>query len=513
MTIRSRELLAVADVVVVDVPGRAALVAAWAAQDVLVVDGRHGEHGEELTLAARARLLVATAENTRSGGLVVRLMDGDPSLFHGFAEEALALRRAGIGFEVVPGVSSVTAAPTYAGVPLTCARASTVHVVHAGLTEHDWSWSCDPSISVVVMGPPARMATALDDFVAAGRPPDTPVAIIESGTTLAQTTRVSTLGAAGAILRSGVVAPPALVVAGPQVGMREALSWFDVKPLFGWRVLVPTTKDDLGPAISRLAIHGAVTTVVPTIAVEPPRTPQQMDRAVRGLVTGRYAWVGFSSANAARAVLDKVGELGLDARALAGVQVAAVGSETVAVLRRFGLAPDLVPPHEQSMSSLLEAWPEFDEDHDPLERVLLPRADIATDTLAAGLADLGWEVDDVTAYRTVRAAPPSAHIREDIKAGAFDAVLFPSSATVRNLVGIAGKPHPQTVVACIGPQTAATAEELGLRVDVLAPQPTLDALVDTLAAHGGALAAASRAAGMPVRRPSERRHAARRRAR
>ena len=119
-------------------------------------------------------------------------------------------------------------------------------------------------------------------------------------------------------------------------------------------------------------------------------------------------------------------------------------------------------------TGLLEEWPAYDSVLDPIDRVFLPRADIATETLAAGLVELGWEVDDVTAYRTVRAAPPPAATRDAIKAGGFDAVLFTSSSTVRNLVGIAGKPHASTVIACIGPQTAKTAEEHGLRVDVLA---------------------------------------------
>ena len=132
---------------------------------------------------------------------------------------------------------------------------------------------------------------------------------------------------------------------------------------------------------------------------------------------------------------------------------------------------------------------------DPINRVFLPRADIATETLVAGLIELGWEVDDVTAYRTVRAAPPPAETREAIKTGGFDAVLFTSSSTVRNLVGIAGKPHQTTVVACIGTQTAATAEEHGLRVDVMASVPSVAALAEALAEHGEKLRLAAARGG------------------
>jgi len=171
-----------------------------------------------------------------------------------------------------------------------------------------------------------------------------------------------------------------------------------------------------------------------------------------------------------------------------------------------------VPSGEQSSAGLLEDFPEFDPIFDPINRVFLPRADIATDTLVAGLIELGWEIEDVTAYRTVRAAPPAAETREAIKTGGFDAVLFTSSSTVRNLVGIAGKPHASTVVACIGPATAKTAEEHGLRVDVLAETPSVVALADALAAHGDALRLAALEQGEQVWRPSKRRGAARRKA-
>ena len=160
-----------------------------------------------------------------------------------------------------------------------------------------------------------------------------------------------------------------------------------------------------------------------------------------------------------------------------------------------------MPSGEQSAAGLLEDWPEYDDLLDPINRVFLPRADIATETLVAGLIDLGWEVDDVTAYRTVRATPPPAPTRDAIKTGKFDAVVFTSSSTVRNLVGIAGKPHPSTVIAVIGPATAKTAEEHGLRVDVLAPKPAVEELVDALADFGAARRVAMVEAGEPVTKP------------
>ena len=193
--------------------------------------------------------------------------------------------------------------------------------------------------------------------------------------------------------------------------------------------------------------------------------------------------------------------------------MAAVGGVTTEALREWGIEPDLVPSGESSAQGLLADWPPYDEVLDPINGVFLPRADIATDTLVAGLAEPGWAVDDVTAYRTVRAAPPAAPVREAIKNGSFDAVVFTSSSTVRNLVGIAGKPNPSTVVACIGPATAQTATEHGLRVDVLAEDATSAALVEALARYGTSLREEALAAGEHPVRPSEKRTAARRRSR
>ena len=452
--------------------------------------------------------LVAAA---KAGQFVVRLYDGDP-LLDGAADDAAACADAGIRCEIVPGVPRATAVPAYAGIPLG-GDGGEVRVIHAAeASQVSFSHG-----TLVVLGvqAPADLAKML---AAAGWPETTPFALTWDGTTTAQRTVTSTLGRIGADLKAAGVSPltahgPAVAVAGDAVRAGRGLSWFETKPLFGWRVLVPRTKADAAVVSQRLREYGAVPEEVPTIAVEPPRTPQQVDRAVKGLVTGRYQWVAFTSVNAVRAIREKFEEYGLDARAFAGVKVAAVGEQTAAALAAFGIVPDLVPEGEQSGEGLAASWPPYDDLLDPINRVLLPRADIATETLVARLTDLGWEAEDVTAYRTVRAAPPPAPIREAIKTGGFDAVLFTSSSTVRNLVGIAGKPHAVTAIAVIGPQTAKTAGEFGLRVDVMAPKPSMAALVDALAAYGARLRAAAIEAGEQPRRPSERRRGARRRVR
>jgi uroporphyrinogen III methyltransferase/synthase len=203
-----------------------------------------------------------------------------------------------------------------------------------------------------------------------------------------------------------------------------------------------------------------------------------------------------------RAIREKFDEFGLDSRAFSGLKIACLDYETGAAVRGLGIAPDLVSGHPEASTGLLDDFPEFDEVFDPVDRVLLPRADIATETLAAGLRDRGWEVDDVTAYRTVRASPPPAPIREAIKTGGFDAVCFTSASTVRNLVGIAGKPHARTIVACLGPKTAETAREFGLRVDVLPEEPEIPLLVEGLALHASRLRAEG---ALPPPRKSPRR--------
>ncbi|KQZ89361.1 bifunctional uroporphyrinogen-III C-methyltransferase/uroporphyrinogen-III synthase [Phycicoccus sp. Root563] len=509
MTVRSIEFLAKADVVVIDQVAREDVVARHCRADVEVVDAGHGDHGQPLTHAMRAKLVVKAAKAAH-GGLVVRLMDGDPATFNGLAEEALACQKAGIGFDVVPGVSAVSAVPAYAGIPLTSSSSPAVHVIAANDRSVDWSASATESVTVVLLGAPDDLTGALAKLLAAGRSESCPVALTERGTTIRQSTRVTTLGEVAKVMKT--VEFPALAVVGSTVALREQLSWFETKPLFGWNVLVPRTKEQSGSTISRLESYGATAEVVPTISVEPPRTPQQMERAVKGLVTGRYEWIGFTSVNAVKAVREKFEEFGLDARAFAGLKVAAVGGVTAEALREWGIVADMVPSGEKSANGLLADWPPFDEVLDPINRVFLPRADIATDTLVAGLVEMGWEVDDVTAYRTVRAAPPAAEIREAIKGGQFDAAVFTSSSTVRNLVGIAGKPHPSTVIACIGPATAKAAEEHGLRVDVLAPEASSDSLVDALADYGLGLAAAAAEAGEDVVRPSAKKASSRRRA-
>jgi uroporphyrinogen III methyltransferase / synthase len=502
LTVRAAALIGQADLVV---------AAPWVSERLahLMKDG--ATLADSAGLDDDPRMLVKAA---RSGQQVARVFGGDPFMFCNAAAEAQACAKAKVAFEIVPGLPAATAVPAYAGVPLTSDGSGDVRIINASEVS---SVSAGHG-TLVILGAEAGPVDLGKMLIAAGWADSTPLAITWNGTTTDQHTVVARLGTVAADLKAAGVSPltshgPAVAVVGEGVAAQRALSWYETKPLFGWRVLVPRTKEQAEQVSDLLRAQGAVPEQVPTIAVEPPRTPQQMERAVKGLVTGRYQWIAFTSVNAVRAIREKFEEYGLDARAFAGVKVAAVGDQTARALREFGIMPDLVPDGEQSAEGLADSWPAYDDVLDPINRVLLPRADIATETLVARLTELGWEAEDVTAYRTVRAAPPPAPIREAIKGGGFDAVLFTSSSTVRNLIGIAGKPHAVTVIAVIGPQTAKTAAEFGLRVDVTASRPSVTALVEAVAAHGAGIRDAALEAGEPLRRPSERRRGARRRIR
>ena len=451
--------------------------------------------------ADTAKLFIAEA---RAGLNVVRVVDGDVLADDVIVKEVQAVARTAVPFDLIPGLSLGSGTASYAGVPVGSLH---TEVVITDVSATDFEAIAHAPGLLVVTADSADVSAVSEQLVANGMKPDTAVTVSCAGT---QTGQQTVTGSLGELDLAAVGMTGRLVVTiGKAAANRDKLAWWESRPLYGWKVLVPRTRDQAGAMSERLRQYGAVPIEVPTIAVEPPRTPTQMERAIKGLVTGRYEWIVFTSTNAVKAVREKFEQYGLDARAFAGVKIACIGEATADAVRAFGISPELVPSGDQSSEGLLEDFPPYDEVLDPIDRVLLPRADIATETLAAGLRERGWEIDDVTAYRTVRAAPPAAEIRDAIKSGGFQAVCFTSSSTVRNLVGIAGKPHARTIVAVIGPATAATAREFGLRVDVQPETATVAALVDALAeaaiaraAEGREKAAASNAAAAKKPRPS-----------
>ncbi|MDT7792658.1 MAG: uroporphyrinogen methyltransferase / synthase [Mycobacterium sp.] len=451
-----------------------------------------------------AEVAKTLANEARTGVDVVRLVAGDPLSVDAVITEVTALAKTHLNFEIVPGLPDTTAVPTYAGLPL-----GSAHTVADVRGDVDWAALAAAPGPLILNATASHLPDAARTLIEYGLADATPTVVTANGTTCQQRSVETTL--AGLLDKSalassepaGPLAGPLVVTIGKTVTNRAKLNWWESRALYGWTVLVPRTKDQAGEMSEKLVSHGALPVEVPTIAVEPPRSPAQMERAVKGLVDGRFQWVVFTSTNAVRAVWEKFNEFGLDARAFSGVKIACVGQATADRVRAFGINPELVPSGEQSSLGLLDEFPPYDDVFDPVNRVLLPRADIATETLAEGLRERGWEIEDVTAYRTVRAAPPPAHTREMIKTGGFDAVCFTSSSTVRNLVGIAGKPHARTIVACIGPKTAETAAEFGLRVDVQPEVAAVGPLVEALAEHAARLRAEG--ALPPPRKKSRRR--------
>lgn len=502
LTVRGHRLLQDSDVVLCD-PDLVELAAAVAHGEVVVTQD---SNGTPLSLAGRTKFM---SDARKAGRTVARLMSGDPVLDGRLALETASAQKAGLAFDVAPGVSTMAASAAHVGVSLTGGRTREVRVVDADTPGLDWPQYADANVTLVVQNGAEKVADIAKALIKAGRDPQTPVAVVRDGGSVDQQTIHSTLDEVALVARQAKQSGNGVVYVGETIGQRT--EWFESRPLHGWHVLVPRTKDSTADLRGLLARFGAVSHEVPTMSVEPPRTPQQMERAIHGLVSGRFEWVVFTSVNAVRAIRERFDESGLDARSLSGVRVAAVGQDTVEALVGMGVRPDLVPVDDQTTAGLLDLWPEYDSLVDPINRIFLPRADIATDTLVAGLAEFGWEVEDVTAYRTVRATPPPIDTREAIKTGGFDAVVFTSSSTVRNLVGIAGKPHTASIIACIGPATAKAAQEHGLRVDVLPESADIESLALALAAHGIALRDEAAAAGSGAWRPSRRRTAARRR--
>jgi uroporphyrinogen III methyltransferase/synthase len=491
LTLRGERWLAAADVVVHDylVPRR---VLEFARPDAEIVSvGRSHGDGERLSQTDIEELLVARA---RAGQLVVRLKNGDPFVFGRGGEEAEALHRARIPFEVVPGVTSAIAAPAYAGIPAT-------HRDHASLltiaTGHQaWAPGADePGIpnlpwdvlarqggTLVFVMAVRQLAGVLAALVAAGLDPTTPAALVQRGTLGGQRTVEGTAATLAARVRDAGIVPPAVLVVGTVVSLREQVRWFEDRPLFGRRVVVTRPREQAGELARTLEDAGAEVVLFPTIALAPPPDPAALDRAVAAAAT--YDWIVFTSANGVRGFFACFAGQGRDVRELGPVRLAAIGPETAGELERRMLRPAVVP-REYRAEGLLAALAGQDLRG---RRVLLPRAAGARAVLPETLAARGATVDEVIAYRAV--PPPDADVpglRAALATGAIDALTFTSSSTVRHFVELLGRDAlrtlGRTVVACIGPITAETAREEGLPVHVCPADYTAAALAASLVEH------------------------------
>ena len=490
LTVKGREVLERADVVVYDRLAHPSLLehAPPSAERIFAGKAR-GQ--QELTQEGINALLVECAQ---AGKLVARLKGGDPFVFGRGGEEALTLARNGIPFEVVPGVSSAIAAPAYAGIPVTHRGIATGFTVVSGSEDPSkpessvrWeelgrSLAAHGGTLMTLMGW-ASMEKILDALQCAGLSADTPVALVQWGTWNRQRTVTGTLSTAVELGRDAGLAAPVVAIIGEVVNLRDELAWFDNRPLFGKRVLVTRSRTQASRMCQLLEDAGATAVELPSIAIVPPQDFGSLDEAVSGLSS--YCWVIFASINAVDSVFERLYAQGLDARAFGKASVGAIGPATAAALEQRGIRPDFTPSRSVS-SAALEELATYDWNG---VSALLPSADIGRDELAEGLSQLGADVEQVTAYRTI--TPPDAAQRaRDAFAEGIDIVTFTSSSTVRNLLELLeedGGPGRDalsgSIVACIGPVTSGTARELGLQVDIEAEEHTVDGLAEGLIKH------------------------------
>ena len=424
-------------------------------------------------------LLVARAKEDK---VVVRLKGGDPFVLGRGGEEGEALKREGLSFEVVPGVTSAVAVPAYAGVPVThrgLASSFAVITGHEDPTKETsslhWEHLSKGVDTLVFLMGTQNLGEIAAKLVSNGRSFDTPVAVISNGTRPSQKTVVGTLKNIVELVAKSRLKPPAIIVIGEVVAMREKLNWFESRPLFGKRVLVTRARHQASAMSRLLAERGAIPVELPVIEVTSSDS-SKLDDAVHRL--SFYQWVVFTSVNGVVAFFERLQALGKDARALHGIEVGAIGPATADALKQQGITPDFVPS-EFTSDGIVAGLGKRNVSG---KHFLLPRADIADNALADGLRVIGAEVEEVPAYHTVKPSDSSLNVKRAISSGEIDVVTFASSSTVSNLMAAMGNDANLhgTRVACIGPKTAETARRLGLKVDILARESTIPALVDAI---------------------------------
>jgi uroporphyrinogen III methyltransferase/synthase len=421
-------------------------------------------------------------EKVREGKLVVRLKGGDPLIFGRGGEEIDALCKAGLPFRVVPGVTAAVAAGAYAGVSLTDRRkAATVAFVtgHEDPAKDESAVNYDAltGIDTVVfyMGV-GRLGAICQRLIDAGKNPDTPAVAIQNATTPRQRTIRATLATLADRARAENLAPPAVIIVGDVASTTQEWGWFERLPLAGQCVLVTRSRKQASQLSTRLAEYGADVIEAPTVEITPPENWDKVDSSLTDIK--RFDWLVLTSPNGAEAVLARLAALGLDARALAGVKIAALGDATAAALQTGGLRADFIPSQftTDALSSelILQGLAG--------RSVLLARSDIAPPQLAQSITAAGANVTAVTAYRTQQPSSLPDAAQEALQSGRVDWITFTSSSTVENFVTLAGEDALQRVgkTAAIGPVTAQTLRRFGVEPTVIAHPHTIDALVQAM---------------------------------
>jgi uroporphyrinogen III methyltransferase/synthase len=473
LTLKGQRILAGADVVIHDRLANPRLLRHARADAEIIDAGKRGARRSVRQDEINALMIARAGEGRR----VCRLKGGDPFLFGRGGEEAEALRAVGIRFEVVPGVSSALAVPAYAGIPVTHrGTASTLailtgHAAEGGVASPSWGPLAGAAETVVVLMAAENLSEVVARFLSHGRQAETPAAVIEWGSYPAQRTVTGTLATIAKRVEQEGLGPPAVLVVGEAVRLRERLRWFDDRPLFGQRVLVTRTREQAGALSAAITELGGEAVELPVIRIEPLPDPDL------SLLARPMDWIVFTSANDVHCFFAALEKSGQDTRAVGTARLAAIGTATASALREWRLRADFLPS-EFIAECLVRELPLSDSG----PRVLIPRALEAPALLSDGLRTRGAHVDVVPVYRTVPDGTGAESARAQLAAGQIAAVTFTSSSTVRNFCKRLPDVSMEGVrIVCIGPVTADTARECGLRVDAVAEEHTIPGLVSALA--------------------------------
>jgi uroporphyrinogen III methyltransferase/synthase len=483
LTLRGAELLGRAEVVVYDALVNPDLLRLAPREAEVIYGGKRAkEHA--IPQAELNQLLVAKA---REGKTVVRLKGGDPYTFGRGGEEAAELADAGVGFEVVPGVSSISAGPNYAGIPLTHREHCSSFTVITGHEDPTKEESCldmeqlakMPGTKVVLMGV-ERIRQLAQSLVDHGMPATTPVGMVRWGTTGQQQSIEGTLATIADVVEKTQFKAPAVTVIGDVVKLRDKLNWAERRPLFGQRIVVTRTREQASQLSRQLLELGAEVLEIPTIKIVPPDDHQDLIDAILGL--NGYDWLVFTSPNGVTAFFDYFFKTFDDLRDIGGVRVAAVGPGTAAKLQELHLKVDLMP-EEYVTKKIVSAFQSYESIENL--RICLLRAQVANPELPKALEENGGIVDDVACYKTVpETEDPYGTAVRFLEVGA-DWITFTSSSTVENFHARFDLPKlvqkfPNTKLASIGPETSKAIIALGLKPTVEAREHTIAGLVVAL---------------------------------
>ncbi|MFQ5834505.1 MAG: hydroxymethylbilane synthase [bacterium] len=431
--------------------------------------------------SSQAQINQMMVKEARKGKTVVRLKGGDPFLLGRGAEEVEFLADNNIDFEVIPGISSVVAAPTYAGIPLTHRRFSSSLTIVTGHEDPlkkkssvNWTSLAKENGTLVILMGLANLPQIVKKLISAGKNENTPCAVISWGTTPGQRVVKGPLGEM--VEKAKGIKPPGVIVIGEVVSLREKLNWFEKKPLFGKQILITRPEAQAKNLVGLLEDQGAEVIEFPTIKISSLNGYQKLDLAIERL--SDYEWIIFTSPNGVDHFWRRMKMKGRDARSLSKLKIGAIGPKTAVKLENMGITADFLPD-EYSSQGIIKGIEKFKIKG---KKVLLPRADIAPSRLPNGLKKLGARVEEVAAYKThLSKGENFAILKNRLKNRKIDIIIFTSSSTVRNFVKLIGDVDLGGArVACIGPITAREAEKSGIKPDIVPPEYTIEALVEEI---------------------------------